>query len=330
MVVEIYKEKYRSQIREIILGATAVEGGTRSHTIKVGGETTLPFLHFEGALPNRPVVAMEIWDVFPEEWPESLKNCYGGLLNEPAAWARKCVEEYEADLIALHFKSADPELKNASTDECVDTLRQVLAAVGVPLIIYGCGKAEIDSVLLAALAESAAGENLLLGAADLENYKPLAAAAMAYGHTLIAQSPIDINMAKQLNILISEMYAPLLEKIIIDPTMAALGYGLEYCYSIMERARLGALNGDRMLAMPFIGDVGQEVWGKKETYATQSEKPDWGEEKERSVAWEAVSAMALLHSGLDILVVRHPETVRLLKKAIDDLMIGKQGLGIRD
>jgi acetyl-CoA decarbonylase/synthase complex subunit delta len=320
MAVEIYKEKYRSQIREVVLGATAAEGGTRSHTIKVGGAATLPFLLFEGAIPNAPVIALEIWDIFPQEWPESLKDYYGDIMGDPVSWAKKCVEEYGADLIALRFKSADPELEDAPIDECAHTLQEILRAVEVPLIIYGCGKAEKDNDLLVSLAKSAAGENLLLGVAELENYKTLAAAAMAYGHTLIAQSPIDINIAKQLNILISEMSAPLLERIIIDPTIAALGYGLEYSYSIMERARLGALSGDRMLAMPMIGNVGLEVWGKKETTATRDEKPDWGEEAERALAWEIVTAMTLLHAGLDILVMRHPEAAGLIKKGIDDLM----------
>ncbi len=322
MAVEMYKEKYRSQIREVVLGATRAEGGTRSHIIKVGGETTLPFLHFEGAIPNRPVVAMDVWDIIPEEWPASLKSYFTDVFSEPAAWAKKCVELYGADMLALRFKSADPDLKNASVQECIATLKKVLAAVGVPLIIYGCGKAEKDNVIIGPLAEAAEGENLLLGGADADNYKSVASAAMAYHHSLIAQSPIDINIAKQLNILISEMSPSLPDRIVIDPTVAALGYGIEYSYSIMERARLGALNGDRMLAMPLIGDVGNEVWSKKEAVISAQEEPGWGEQENRSMAWEAVTALALLHAGMNILVMRHPQAVRLIKKNIDDLMKG--------
>ena len=197
---------------------------------------------------------------------------------------------------------------------------KVLGAVGVPLIVYGCGKAEKDNDIIGLLAEAAEGENLLLGVAEPDNYKPVTSAALAYGHSIIAQSPIDINIAKQLNILISEISAPLLDRIVIDPTVAALGYGIEYSYSIMERVRLGALKGDRMLAMPLIGDVGQEVWSKKETVISASEEPAWGEQADRSMAWEAVTAMTLLHAGMDILVMRHPEAVKLVKKSIDDLM----------
>ncbi len=320
MAVEIYKEKYRSQVREVVLGATKEEGGTRSHTVKVGGETALPFLHFEGEIPNRPVVAMEIWDIVPEEWPASLKSYFEDVYNDPGAWAKKCVEQYGADLIAIRFKSADPDIKDASAEECVATLKKVLEAVGVPLIVYGCGKAEKDNAIIGPLAEAAAGENLLLGVAEQDNYKAVASAAMAHKHSIIAQSPIDINIAKQLNILIAEMSTPLLDRIIIDPTVAALGYGLEYSYSIMERARFGALQGDRMLAMPTIANVGHEVWSKKEANISAEEQPGWGDQAERSLTWEATTAAALLQAGMDILVMRHPEAVQLIKKQIDELM----------
>lgn len=320
MAVEILKEKYRSQVREVVLGATKEEGGTRSHTIKVGGETALPFLHFEGEIPNRPVVAMEIWDIVPEEWPASLKSYFEDVYNDPGAWAKKCVEQYGADLIAIRFKSADPDIKDASADECIATLKKVLEAVGVPLIVYGCGKAEKDNAIIGPLAEAAAGENLLLGVAEQDNYKAVASAAMAHKHSIIAQSPIDINIAKQLNILIAEMSTPLLDRIIIDPTVAALGYGLEYSYSIMERARFGALQGDRMLAMPTIANVGHEVWSKKEANISAEEQPGWGDQAERSLTWEATTAAALLQAGMDILVMRHPEAVQLIKKQIDELM----------
>ena len=320
MAVEINKEKYRSQVREVVLGATSAEGGTRSHTIKVGGEAALPFLHFEGAIPNRPVIAMEVWDIVPEEWPANLKDSFGDAITDPAAWAKKCVEEYGAEMIALRLKSADPDGKDAGAEEVIANLKKVLAAVGVPLIIYGCGKTEKDNSIMGPLAEATEGENLLLGVAEQENFKSVASAAMAYKHSVIAQSPIDINIAKQLNILISEMSTPLLDRIVIDPTVASLGYGIEYSYSIMERARYGALNGDRMLAMPMIGNVGNEVWTKKEANISASEQPSWGEQAERSMAWEATTAMALVQAGIDILVMRHPRAVELVRKAVDDLM----------
>ncbi len=320
MAVEILKEKYRGQVREVVLGAAKDKGGTRSHTVKIGGETTLPFLHFEGNIPNRPVVAMEVWDIVPEGWPESLKSNFEDVYDDPAAWAKKCVEEYGADLIAVRFMSADPDGQDASPDDCIPTLKKVLEAVGVPLIIYGCGKSEKDNLLIGPLGEAGAGENLLLGVAEQDNFKPVASAAMANGHTVIAQSPIDINIAKQLNVLISELSTPLLDRIVIDPTVAALGYGIEYSYSIMERARFGALQGDRMLAMPFIANIGGEVWSKREAFVPHEEEATWGEQPERSMMWEATTAMALLQAGADLLVMRHPRAVELTKQNIDELM----------
>ena len=166
MAVEILKEKYRSKVGQVVLGATAAEGGTRSHTITVGGESALPFLHFEGEIPNRPVVALEVWDMAPEEWNPCFKKYYGDVFDDPGAWAKKCVEQYGADLILLRLVSADPDLKDSSPEECAAAVKKVLAAVGVPLIVLGCGKAEKDAAIFPVVAEAAAGENLLLGVAE--------------------------------------------------------------------------------------------------------------------------------------------------------------------
>ena len=320
MAVDIVKEKHKSKVTEVVLGATKEEGGTRSHTIKVGGESTLPFLHFEGEVPNRPVVALEVWDMVPEDWPSSLKEYYKDVYDDPAAWAKKCVDEYGADLIAVRLKSADPDFKDSSAQECADTVKKVLEAVSVPLIIFGCGKAEKDDQIYQAVAEAAAGENLLMGIAELENYKAVTSACMANQHCIIANSPIDINICKQLNIQILEMSQALASKIIIDPTVAALGYGIEYSYSIMERARLGALQGDKMLAFPVIGNIGQEVWRAKEATVSTDDQPGWGEQSERAMMWEANTAMAYLQAGMNILVMRHPRAFELTKNNIDELI----------
>ncbi len=320
MAVDIIKEKYRSKVGEVVLGATKDEGGTRSHTIKVGGETTLPFLHFEGEVPNRPVVALEVWDMEPADWHSSLSDYFGDVYGDPAAWAKKCVDEYGAELITLRLKSADPDLQDSSPEQCAETVKKVLEAVSVPLIVLGSGKGEKDSNIYPVVAEAAAGENLLLGVADQESYKSITSACMANQHCIIAQSPIDINICKQLNIQILEMSQALANKIVIDPTIAALGYGIEYSYSIMERARLGALQGDKMLAMPIIGNVGAEVWRAKEANVPDSEEPTWGEQSERAVMWEATTAMAYLQAGMNILVMRHPRALELTKQNIDDLM----------
>ena len=320
MAVDILKEKYRSTVGEVVLGATAEQGGTRSHTVTVGGESALPFLHFEGEVPNRPVVAMEIWDMIPEEWSDCFKAYFEDVYADPAAWAKKCVEEYKADLIQIRLKGADPDFNNNSPEDCAAVVKKVLGAVGVPLIVIGCGKPEKDNLIYPVVAEAAAGENLLLGVAELNNYKAITSACMANKHNIIAQSPIDLNICKQLNILIAEMSTVMADKIVIDPTIAALGYGIEYSYSIMERARNGALQGDRMLAMPMIGNVGLEAWRTKEAITPTAEEPSWGEQEERGIMWEAGTAMSYLQAGMNMLVMRHPCAVELLKKQIDDLM----------
>ena len=320
MAVEILKEKYRNKVGAVVLGATSDQGGTRSHTITVGGEAALPYLHFEGEIPNRPVLVLEVWDIVPTEWNPCFEKYYGDVWSDPAAWARKCVEEFGADMIQIRLKGADPDLGDASPEDCAATVKKVLGAVGVPLIIVGCGKSEKDSIIYNPIAEAAAGENLLLGVAELENYKAVTSACMANQHNIIAQSPIDINICKQLNILIAEMSTAMANRIIVDPTIAALGYGIEYSYSIMERARNGALQGDKMLAMPMIGNVGLEAWRAKEANSPTEDEPGWGEQEERGLLWETTTAMAYLQSGIDILVMRHPEALKVIKSSIDDLM----------
>ncbi|HEY5584525.1 MAG TPA: acetyl-CoA decarbonylase/synthase complex subunit delta [Ruminiclostridium sp.] len=320
MPIQVLKDRNSSKVAVVTLGATKEQGGTRSKTITVGGTSCLPFLHFEGETPNRPVIAMEVVDRVPTEWNEELKKSIGTSINSPVEWAKKCVDEWGADFIFLKLQSADPEMGNRSIEECVETVREVLKAVEVPLAVVGCGIDEVDNKLMAAVAENFAGENLLLGLAASANYNTIVAACMVHKHTVIAQSPLDINICKQLNILITEMGLPL-NKIIIDPSIGGLGYGIEYAYSIQERERIGALQGDKMLALPILGIIGFEAWKAKEANVSETEFPGWGDQAERGILWEAMTASALLQAGIDILVMRHPEAVKLVKKNIDELMV---------
>ena len=205
MPFEMPVEKWASVVNEVTIGATSAEDGTRKSAVKIGGDTSLPFLHFEGKTPNRPVIAMEVLDSKPENWAAPLEQALGDVAGDPAAWAKKCVDEFEADMVCLRLAGADPDQGDKSAEECAQAVKSVLGAVGVPLIIWGCGQAEKDNEIMPRCSEVAAGENCLLGTATQENYKTITAACMADGHKLITEAPIDINIQKQVNILVSEM-----------------------------------------------------------------------------------------------------------------------------
>jgi acetyl-CoA decarbonylase/synthase complex subunit delta len=321
MGIELVKEKWANAVHTLTIGATKEEGGTRGSVVKCGGEEGLPFLFSEGRIPYRPVIAMEVLDVAPDDWAPTLSSAIGSRLNNPVDWALACEKEFKADLICLRLAGAHPDAQNKPADELIKTVKDVLKATTIPLIIIGCGEDRRDNEILPQVCQAAKGERVLIGEATQGNYKTLTASALADGHSIIAQSPIDINIAKQLNILIGDMAMPQ-ERIVINPTVGALGYGLEYAYSIMERARLAALSGDKMLSMPFICFVGYEAWKAKEAKALQEEFPDWGGQLERGIIWEALTSTAFLQAGADILVMRHPKSVELVRNHIDELMKG--------
>jgi acetyl-CoA decarbonylase/synthase, CODH/ACS complex subunit delta len=319
MPVELVKDKWPGNVREITLGATAAEGGTRTQVIKVGGETTLPFMHLEGAIPHRPVVAVEIKDHRPDDWSSLLSQTWDEVMDDPAMWA-KAAEAAGADLIQLTLSLTSKEGNQITPGEAVAAVKTVLAATGLPLIVFGPGQADIDNELLVAIAEATKGERLLLGVCEDKNYRTIVATAMANGHLVNARSPMDVNLAKQLNILISDMGLPM-ERIIMDPGTGGLGYGIEYGYSVMERLRLAALQGDAMTQLPMLVTPNVEAWKAKESKVGEGVPAAWGDWLERAIDWEVLTAAALLESGADIIVLRHPESVKRIKAAIDELMV---------
>jgi len=293
---ELKKESYTGGIKAISIG----KGDS---AITVGGETCYPFYTFEGDMPNKPIIAMEIWDIEPEDWPAPVMEYFKDVVSDPAAWAKKCVDDFGADAIVVQLKSIDPNDKDASP-------------------VWGCANPEKDENVLKVIAEQCQGEQLVLGPVEEKNYKGIGAAAMGYGHTLISSSPIDVNLAKQVNILLENLGMPM-DRILVDPTTGGLGYGMEYSYSVMERLSMAAMvQGDDKLQFPMINNLGNEVWKCKEARQTLEDAPILGDPEKRGVMMEAIGAVSYLLCGSNILIMRHPEAIRMTKEFIDALFDG--------
>ena len=318
MPIEIPMDKWPGAVRTITLGATKADGGTRSRTVTVGGEKAMPYLHFESEMPNKPVVAVEIRDRRPDDWSPLLLETWKNVCEDPAKWA-KSAEEAGADLIVLYLSLSGRDGNPNTPEAAVAAVKLVLSATGLPLIVFGPGQAELDNSLLVAVAEATKGERLVLGICEDKNYRTIVATAMANGHLVSARTPMDVNLSKQLNILITDMGLPP-DRILMDPTTGALGYGIEYGFSVMERLRLAALQGDSMTQFPMIVTPGFEAWKTKEAKVGEGVPAAWGEWQPRAVYWETLTAVTLIESGADIIVLRHPESIKQVKATIDDLM----------
>lgn len=308
MNIAIVKERWKGHVLEVTLGR-------EPDTVVFGGEGTLPFLAFEGCSPRRPVVALEIWDEVTDAFPRLGFEALDEVLEDPVGWARRA-EELGADVAALRLVSTHPDGSGLSAEDAAQRALAVAEAVKIPLVVLGCDVASRDAETLPVVAAALEGRGCLLGLATADNYRPIAEACHKHGHAVIASTPLDINLAKQLNILITDAGLPL-DRIVIDPSIGALGYGLDYAYSIMERMRLGVLGGDRMLAPPVICLVGDEAWKSKEAQAI--DRTEWGRQGRRAVLWEAVTAAALAQAGGSLFLFRHPEAMRLFQAQIDDL-----------
>jgi len=291
-------ETYPGKVAEVVIGK-----GEKA--LKIGGENVLPFHFFEGKIENRPRLALEVLDSEPKTWTEWERRPYGGALSDPVAWAKKCLE-FGADLVCLRLVSTDPAGANAPADKAAAVVKQVASAVKTPLIVYGSGDGTKDIEVLTKVAEVCAGENLLLGPLAKENYEPIAKAALGHGHCIIAQSPLDINLEKELNVKLLKTFPR--ERIVIDPLSSALGYGMEYSFTIIERTKhIGVMFGDNTMQMPIIADLGSESGKTKQ--ARENEK--------QGLLWESVTALSLLLAGANILVLRQPESLKLIREAID-------------
>ncbi len=314
MAFEIPKQMYSGSIKSVTIGK-----GDKAITL--GGETSYPFYLFEGVMPNIPKIAMEVWDVDPgDDWAAPAKEPFKDVLGDPAAWAKKCVSEYGADAIALLLVSTDPNGLDASPESAAATAKKVAEAIDVPLIVYGTSNVEKDAEVLPAVAEACQGKPITLGPVQDKNYKKIGAAALGYNHAVVANTPIDVNLAKQLNILLGQLGVKDTQ-ILVDPTTGGLGYGMEYCYSVMERDRMAALTQeDDKLQLPIINNLANEVWKVKECKLTNEEAPDLGDQAKRGILMEAITAVSLLLAGADMLIMRHPEAVKLAKTYIQEMV----------
>lgn len=313
MAYIVPKETYNGKVLD-------VDFGKGDKALTIGGENALPFLSFEGKIPNKPVIAYEIQDTAPEDWPDTVKDQYADVSSDAVKWAQHCQNVLKARAIALRLISTHPDRDNRSPEEAAKTVKNVLSSVSIPLIALGSNNVEKDASVLVAVAEAASGHNCIIGKAQEGNYKTIVAAALAHNHKLIAMSELDINLAKQLNILITQMGFNK-ERLITDPMCSALGYGLEYTYSVMERIRLAALlQNDATMQPPIVGDVGMYVWKIKEVTALETDMPQWGALENRGIAWEASTATAMLTAGANLLIMRHPKAIAVVEKVIGELI----------
>ena len=317
MGFELPKEKFGGRIKEVAIGATKEDGGTRKAKLVAGGSNSLPFHKFEGESSRPPLIAMDVVDTV-RMVPEELQESMGSVVADPTGWAKKCEDEWGADLCVLKLQSANPEEEDRPPEELEGVVSKVLGSVGLPLIAYGCGFEEKDAKVMEMVSNVAKGERLFLGLVEEKAYKSIAAASMANGHGVVAFSNLDINLAKQMNILLLD-FGVKPENILMDPLMAPLGMGLEYSYSNIERLRLGALSGDPVLQMPMICDCSC-AWTVPEALEVN---PEHGEREMRGIYWETITALSAVVAGAGIVIMRHPKSVKMLRDAIASLSGGE-------
>ena len=324
MAFDIPKQPYSGNIGEVTIGSGP-------GAVKLGGEDSYPFYLFEGSMPNPPKIAMEIWDYDPsEEWPSAAVEPFKDVISSPDAWAKKCVDEYGADIIVLQMKSTDPNGMDRGVDDAAEVAKKVLDAIDVPLVLWGTANNQKDEDILKKISELCEGKNVCLSPVEEGNHKGVGASVLGYGHTIISSSPIDVNLAKQLNILLGNLGVPL-DKIIIDPTTGGLGYGLEYSYSVMERIRMAALTQeDDRLQAPMVSNIGNEVWKSKEAGLSIQDAPTTGDPEKRAVLMETVAAVCYLLAGADVVILRHPESVRLTRSFIELMINGGMASDIKE
>ncbi len=289
-------ENYKGIINE-------VEIGTAGKSLKIGGENILPYHFFEGDLKNPVRFGLEVYDCQPQVFAESLKNCYSDVINSPVEWAKKSINSYNADFISIYLNSLDEE--GCSLSDLAEKVKRIADSINKPVVVYSIGDKDKDPKILAEISKVCSGMNLLLGPVQKDNYEEIGKAALEGGHSIIAQTPLDINLCKELNLKLAKFFPK--EKIVIDPLASALGFGIEYSFSIMERVKqIGVIHSDEMMKMPIIANIGRECWKTKEAKSNETQ----------GILWEALSALILALAGANIIIMLHPESLKLLKNVI--------------
>ena len=313
MAIAKTSQKFNASINTFVLG-------TGEKAITLGGENVLPFYTFDAPIQNAPKIGVEISDLGMENNVSGIRDYYAGA-ETLAELAKKAAEMPGADFIAISLDSADPNGVNRSAEECAEECRKAAEATDMPLVIIGCKNAEKNEVLFDKVAGALSGRNVLLMSAKEENYKTIAASAgLAYNQKIGAESAVDINLAKQLNVLISQMGVKG-ENVAMNVGAAAAGYGFEYVVSTMERVKMAALSqNDNMLQMPIITPVADETWNVKEAIVSEEEIPEWGPREERGIDMEIVTASACLASGSNAVILRHPASVAAVSELIRELV----------
>jgi len=312
-------ETYPGKIVEVKLGATKSEGGTRGRSVVIGGETSPAFYTFERPVVHPPVVTLDVFDM-ALPLSKAVKMHVKDVIGDPAAWAKLAVEKFGADMVTVHLISIDPLLKDAGPKDAVKTVEEILQAVDVPLVIGGCGDPVKDTAVFAEITETFAGERFLISSLTQDmDVERCAKFVKKNGHVALSFTPMDLNLARELN---RRLYDHLgKEDIIMDLTTAALGYGLDYAFTNMERARIAGLMGDPELAHPMSSGT-TNAWAAREAWLKMS--PEWEPRELRGPLWEVTTALTLLLAGVDLFMMMHPAAVKTLKEVTRQLVSGKK------
>ncbi|WNY26730.1 hypothetical protein MsAm2_05060 [Methanolapillus ohkumae] len=318
-------DTFRLPVQEVVLGATQSEGGSRKKSVTIGGERTMPYF-FDAVMPNPPRVTMDVFDM-PLNLAKSVRENYEDVIGDPAEWAKKVVRDFGADMVTIHLISTDPAISDTSAKDAAKTVEDVLQAVDVPIVIGGSGNPKKDPEVLEKAAEAAEGERVLLASANLNmDYRRIGDAAKKYGHVILSWTQMDINAQKELNRKLMRQCNISPDSLIMDPTTAALGYGLDYAYSNMERIRMAGLSGDKELAFPLSSGT-TNAWGARESWMISSPLPDdsdWGDRKYRGPIWEITTGLSLALAGNDLFMMMHPKAVSALKEMLNLLKNAQQ------